>query len=431
MKRMETSIDVDYVGALATPVQREGEELTRRILETDAYRNAIRHVEMLYAADPQGSTPAGKATISRAAHSLATAVTQYAICADPGDPRLMWGVTAPHEFQGLSSPRSGFGIENPDNVYRHAAISGASTYEIRGKVNYPGPTEQHFEMRDAVPGTTALTTEGGTQLAGLHSDDIVATADGSFVITLDAQPANGRSNHIQIPAEQDSFLIVRDLFNDWSTENVVRLDLVRTAGPAAREPQSLEQLTTRSVELLTQLAPFWLDYFNQYFYTEAANHVRSARRRPAGRGLSTGGWFDVNDGEALVVTVDPLGAKSLGIQISDPWGVAYEYIHRTSSLNTVQAEANSDGTYSFVICREDPGAYNWLDPEGHNSGMVAVRWQSLPAEAAINLAVRSVEIVKLEQLVKRMPAGTSFLTMQQREQQQSSRANDYVRRYTG
>ncbi len=430
MERMETSIEVNYVGALATPVQRDGEELTRRILETDTYRTAMRSVEMLYAADPQGSTPAGKATIGRAAHSLATAATQYAICSDPEIPMLMWGVTAPHVFQGLSSPRSGFGIENPDNVYRHTAVSGSSTYEIRGKINYPRPTEQHFELRDAIPGTTSLTAEGGIQLAGLHSDDIAVEADGSFVITLDAQPANGRTNHIRIPAKQDSFLIIRDLLDDWSTENVVRLDLVRTSGPAAREPRSLEQLTTRSVELLTQMAPFWLDYFNKYFYSEATNYVRPARLRPAGRGLSTGGWFDLNDGEALVVTVDPLGAASLGIQLSDPWGVAYEYINRTSSLNTVQAEPNPNGTYSFVISREDPGAYNWLDPEGHNSGMVAVRWQSLPVNAPVELAIRRPEVVKLDQLRERLPAGTSFITAQQREHQQTFRASNFLRRYT-
>ncbi|MGG7102386.1 DUF1214 domain-containing protein [Rhodococcus sp. 24CO] len=430
MERIETSTGVNYVGTLATPPQRDGEELTRYILETDTYRTAIRRVEMLYEADPQGSTPTGKTTISRAAHSLATAVTQYAICSDPENPMLMWGVTAPHEFQGLSSPRSGFGIENPDNVYRHTAVSGSSTYEIRGKINHPRPTEQHFEMRAAIPGTTALTAEGGIQLTGLHSDDITVEADGSFVITLDAHPANRRTNHIQIPAEQDSFLIIRDLLNDWSTENVVQLELVRTAGPAAREPRSLEQLTTRSVELLTQMAPFWLDYFNQYFYTEAANYVRPARRRPAGRGLSTGGWFDVKDGEALVVTLDPLGAASLGIQLSDPWGVAYEYIDRTSSLNTIQAEANPNGTYSFVISREDPGAYNWLDPEGHNSGMIAIRWQSLPANAPVELAIRCSEVVNLDQLRERLPARTSFITAQQRKHQQTFRACSFLRRYT-
>lgn len=430
MERVATSIDVDYVGALATPVQREGEELTRRILETDSYRAAIRRIEALYAADPQGSTPAGQATIGRAAHSLATAAAQYAICSDPENPMLMWGVTAPHEFQGLSSPRSGFGIENPDNVYRHTRVSGSSTYEIRGKITHPRPTEQHFEMRDAIPGTTSLTAEGGIQLAGLHSDDITVEADGSFVITLDAQPANGRTNHIQIHAKHDSFLIIRDLLDDWSTENVVRLDLVRTAGPATREPRSLEQLTIRSVELLTQLAPFWLDYFNKYFYSEATNYVRPARRRPAGRGLSTGGWFDVNDGEALVVTVDSLGAASLGIQLSDPWGVAYEYINRTSSLNSVQAEPNPNGTYSFVISREDPGAYNWLDPDGHSSGMVAVRWQSLPMNAPVELAVRYSEVVNLDQLRERLPESTSFITAHQRQYQRTFRASSFLRRYT-
>ncbi|RZL22637.1 MAG: hypothetical protein EOP31_21975 [Rhodococcus sp. (in: high G+C Gram-positive bacteria)] len=122
--------------------------------------------------------------------------------------------------------------------------------------------------------------------------------------------------------------------------------------------------------------------------------------------------------------------RPLGIQLSDPWGVAYEYIDRTSSLNTVQAEPNPNGTYSFVISREDPGAYNWLDPEGHNSGMVAVRWQSLPVNAPVELAIRRSEVVKLDQLRERLPAGTSFITAQQREHQQTFRASNFLRRYT-
>lgn len=35
--------------------------------------------------------------------------------------------------------------------------------------------------------------------------------------------------------------------------------------------------------------------------------------------MSTGGRFALAAGEALVLTVDPVGAESLGVQIIDPW----------------------------------------------------------------------------------------------------------------
>ncbi|MFC0448866.1 hypothetical protein [Rhodococcus jostii] len=53
---------------LATDGQRKLEALARQILGTEVVRDQITQVQALYAADPRGSTPAGKATIDRAAN---------------------------------------------------------------------------------------------------------------------------------------------------------------------------------------------------------------------------------------------------------------------------------------------------------------------------------------------------------------------------
>lgn len=417
-------------GSLATDAQRKFEVQALRILASEPMKNEIARVEALYASDPQGKTPTGRATIHRAAESIAMAAIQYAVGEDADRPAAFWVVNAPHDWWGLKVPRSGYGIDNPDNVYRNIMIDGAARYEIRGRIKQPGPVEQHFELRDSIPGTAAMAAEGGKQLGTLRSDEMKIAADGSFTITLDSEPAGDRPNHIQTPASGKFLLIVRDLFTDWEKQNPIALEVHRVSGPAMSPPPSEAQLIDRSVDLLRQMAPYWVNYDNTYIFTKPVNQLGKARVRPGGRGFSASGHFNLAKDEALVVTLDPLGAVSLGIQLSDPWGVAYEYASRTSSLNTAQAKPNPDGTYSFVISTRDPGVYNWLDPEGYDAGMFAIRWQTLPSGTSPEHAVRQTSVVKLKDLKSALPKGTVFITEKQRKLQQAERLQSHNRRLT-
>lgn len=416
--------------ALLTPYQLETEREILRIMNSAPMKEEIARVEALYAADPQGKTAAGKATIRRAAHSIAMAATHYAAGEDADRPGAFWSVNAPHTWGGLAVPRSGYGIDNPDNVYRNITVDAAARYEIHGQVKKPGPAELHFEMRDAIPGTTEMTAEGGKQLSTLRSDQIVTDADGRFVITVDNQPANGRVNHLQTPETGKVLVIVRDLFTDWATQNPVALDVKRVGGQPVAPPRSADANVARAVELLSKIAPFWVNYDNRFIYSRPVNTLSPARVRPGGRGMSGSGHFTLKPDEAWVITLDALGAVSLGVQLSDPWGVAYEYGARTSSLNGVQAKPNADGTYTLVVSQRDPGVYNWLDPEGQPAGMLAMRWQSLPAGAQPDKAILGDTVMKIADLKTRLPEGTVFLTPAQRKAQRAQRLASYERRLT-
>jgi hypothetical protein len=252
--------------------------------------------------------------------------------------------------------------------------------------------------------------------------------DGSFTISVDSDPANGRPNHLQTPAEGKYLLIVRDLFTNWATQHPIALDVRRIAGPPIGQPRTDAEMTQRAVSLLSQIAPYWLNYDNQFVYTKPANHIATPRVRPGGRGFSAGGHFTLKPDEAWVVTLSALGAVSLGFQLTDPWGVSYDYVNRTSSLNNVQARPNADGTYTFVISERDPGVYNWLDPEDHAAGLFAIRWQSLPAGAKPEDAVRASKIVPLAELKRALPTGTASITPAERATQRAERSASHARR---
>ncbi|CAM3047237.1 DUF1214 domain-containing protein [Prescottella defluvii] len=314
-------------------------------------------------------------------------------------------------------------------MYRKTTVSGDHRYEIRGTRTAAAPPEVHFEMREGLPGTTGMTQEGGQQVATLGGDAIVTDASGNFTITIDTRATGEGPNHLSIPAGKDSFLIVRDLLNDWERELPTRVAIVALDIEQDDSQIDVSQVAKRSAELLRTLAPFWLDYFNRYSYgARPRNAVPAPRVRPGNRGMSTGGHFSLQDEDALVVTLDPAGADYLGIQITDPWGVAYEYIHRTSSLNTTQAQKNDDGTYTFVISRQDPGVHNWLDPQGWPDGLIAVRWQSVTDPCPDN-AVRASTVVKLDQLDRHLPEESVRVSTVERDFQQAIRATAFQRRY--
>ncbi|MET0983917.1 MAG: hypothetical protein ABW034_00785 [Steroidobacteraceae bacterium] len=130
------------------------------------------------------------------------------------------------------------------------------------------------------------------------------------------------------------------------------------------------------------------------------------------------------------MTIDPLGAKYLGFDLTTPWLVSVEHIRGTGSLNSNQAVANKDGTYTYIVAAQDPGVRNWVDTQGLHQGQIWLRWQVLPqgTKSADN-AVRAVKVVKLSELDSALPAGTQRLGAAQRQQLLQERVLAYAHRF--
>lgn len=417
-------------GALDTPGQLAFERTVEEVAAHPLVGAAKADVAAMYRADPQGTTRAGQATLEEAVDSIARAGAQTVVTDDPSHPRFSWMVTAPHCWHGFEVHRSGYGIDNPDNVYRHTAVDGQSSFVIHGRMPERRPAQLSFVLYGQLPGTGAVTKEGAPVLGSLTSDRMQIDPDGSFTITVDSEPADGRPNHIRTTAAA-RLLIARDSLNNWAEEQPSRLEIERTAGPTAHASRTPEQLAKQTADLLRTIGRYWLDWDNTFIYSKAANDIQAPAVRGSGFGFATSGHFALGPDQALVVTLDPVGARYLGFQLTDPWGVAREYVDRPGSLNQAQARPNPDGTITYVISAGDPGVWNWLDTNGIDGGMYAIRWQSVPADVELSRTVRSAHLVDLADLDAALPAETTRVTPAQRVTQLEERAAAYTERLLG
>jgi hypothetical protein len=70
-----------------------------------------------------------------------------------------------------------------------------------------------------------------------------------------------------------------------------------------------------------------------------------------------------------------------------------------------------------VIAGRDPGAPNWIDTEGRQEVMATMRWWHAPSQPSLRQ-----EIVKLDDLRRRLPDDTPVLDTDARHEQIRRRA---------
>jgi hypothetical protein len=313
-------------------------------------------------------------------------------------------------------------------VYRFVPIDGASKYELTIRPTAPGPVQFSFIVYDSFVGEGGKQDNLDTPIASLRDQDVKTNADGSFTISIDNSPANGRANHLQT-SSQAKVLLIRNTFSEWAVQNPQAASVRRIDGPPNAAPTE-EQVTKRAAELVAAGTQTILGWETKGFASKATpNTIAPPFVRGGGWGFAANGSFRIGSDEALVVTLDPVGARYVGFDLTDPWLVSRDHIGATGSLNNNQVQVNADGTFTYVVAPKDPGFANWVDTGGLHEGKLLIRWQALPASAKADGAVREVKLVKVADLKSALPAGFKAVSPVQRQALRAARAKDYAHRY--
>ncbi|MBI5737197.1 MAG: hypothetical protein HY997_15130 [Mycolicibacterium neoaurum] len=458
------------VSPLGTPDQLRAEKLANRVANSLPVKlmKLVLRSGFTWAAERQFDRVDGpdQENIDR----LSAAVDAYAMASafqqqllNSNKPTVVMQVAPPHAWYGQSAGASRILYDNPDTIYRFMGVNGASSYVITGRfadlANLPADTS--FSVLTGLTGNTA---------AVLTKDQLVIGDDGTFTITLDRTPANGRPNHLQLTADT-TIVATRNTLSDWANQQPMSLEITRTGGP----PNSLfsqlggfaipgigpavvrSKLLTTLVSLVPPL-PFVppvlrgavtavimaLGVQREATYMAVATTDPTTGERiepnvlknPARNAeflatqLQSAGYFQLADDQALVITIDRAGAGYFVVPVTDDWTITKDYWNEQTSLNNAQAVADDAGntTYTLVVSPTDPGVANWVSTGGLNQGTLSIRFQDIDPDVT-QLPTVSARVVSLSELPSVLPAGTQYVTETQRAAQIASRKAGFDNRF--
>jgi hypothetical protein len=294
------------------------------------------------------------------------------------------------------------GLDNPDAIYFNAYLKEGVEYVVRGKRGTSA------DLSFQVMGGSYTATSAATSMLAFDDRELDVQPDGSFEFTYVAEPGA-------------KTMIVREVFNDWDTEERGKLWIERsdTVGlPAA--PLTRERLAKKyevAARLLTGSIQTWFAFPQFFQYQEPANQPTPPQSTPGGLSSqrSSIGHYELEDDEALVVTVpECVDCAYQGIQIGSDWYVSTDYETHQTSLTKAQAGTDPDGLMRFVISEGSPAGpgariANWLECTGHRTGAIMLRWQRLERDLG-TADGPVVERVRLADVPDKLPYFTPITT---------------------
>lgn len=443
--------DLVQAGSDANSAKSEAvERLALRILATPAVKQGIAQGLETYRTSSVAQKPEALRHVRSAVDNVATLAALYSAMGAAPEPSFVWLYAPPRRWHGYTLPGSRWYADNVDAIYRSVRVDEGSSYTFTLRPAKALPTQLSFMMYDFLMHERGLTARTDIPLGSLEITDATPrNPDGSITLTAGPDPANGRSNHLQLkPGVRQIF--VREIRGDGSLP-AVQLAVKRTAGPIPKA-RTLDELSAEAANYIAAATRSTL-VIERVFGQLIDNQVSPLRVRwieetgspdqqpvtatPVGPDKALGfvgtGLFNLKEDEALVLTLNMLDAKYLSVNAYRPFELSPEHVYRTSSLNNYQAKANPDGSITFVFARKDPGVHNWIDAGGIPFGEFAIRWQTLtrPVSGTLATGVQVVKTVKLADLKHELPPTTVWITPAERAAQREARARQFAIRCLG
>lgn len=403
---------------VATASQHEQELAALELIEHPTVKAAYRTVAETWL----GRAKASDAMRERFDDAFAEVMFSAAMWSSNQDklrPKVSCITRLAHPVNGRRIPGSRWGIDNPDSVYRVIPISGDERYEIHGRVGEHRMTENYFTLWDANMGTVDV----------LNGRTMRVDSDGSFTITVDSEPANGRPNHVRSTPAAHEFYI-RDVLLDWGRDDPNHLEVQRLGAPASTPARTLDEQAEATAAMMDYFANFtgklshgvYKMPANQFNLAWSADKIGAMRNQ-----VYVMGRFDLGPDEAFVVDLNGGGAEYFTVPLSNVWGTTLELVDRTGSLNKAQSVPNQDGTYTYVISPVDPGVANWIDSDGLREAILTLRMAEFgEAGPREDLGARG-RVVELDRLDAEVPH-LERVSPQQRAAQLAERRKGYLRR---
>lgn len=407
---------------LATPDQRYVDGVALAVLRSMGFADSKATARASYLLGRAGLVPpGGAARLTNAVDELLFGMIQTAANCDAFRPRVYWLGCGAHTWLGAQVPGGRWAYDNPDTIYRTVPIDPASHYIIRGRLLGSGTTDLAFSLIDDLITQTTVDYVDGLTLRD--------QANPTYTVTVGPEPANGRTNHLQT-TNRTVQLFIRTTIADWENELPDALEVERTDPGSLPGPPTVGEIAQQAKILMMRGAPI---FGPALLGLKTMAKLPNTRPKP---GTTPGalvtqansfGYFRLCDDEALVVRLDPGGAKYVTLPVTDPWMVGIDPGGTQSSLNNAQALRDPDGSYTFIVSKRDPGFQNWVSTAGASEGTIMARWQRLSPTGKPAIEAK---VVPLRRLSAELPTGTPTVTDADRLLQLIRRSRAYNSRFT-
>ncbi|HEX3792468.1 MAG TPA: hypothetical protein VHW44_31690 [Pseudonocardiaceae bacterium] len=304
-------------------------------------------------------------------------------------------------FVQSTGPYTKLGLDNPDTVYFHSYLRPDAEYVVTGRRGTVRDVSFQVLNGDYSP------VEVPDSLTAFDDRSVEIEPDGSFELRFGPAKADAGPNYFVL-GPGSAMLIVREVYSDWATERrgtfrIQRADRIGQAPMPVDRDALAKRYGVAGKILLSRLRTFLA--FPEWFYLKLpVNTLTEPRSTPGGltTQFSSVGHYDLDDDQAMIVTVPVSDAPYQGIQLGSRWYVSLDYINHQTSLTADQARIDPDGKMRLVISERDPGVANWLERTGHRLGYIQLRWQRLSRELKPDDGPE-VDIVSVDELPERLP----------------------------
>jgi hypothetical protein len=330
------------------------------------------------------------------------------------------------EFTRMMDLGMRWGLDSPDCLYLVATLREGESYRIWGD---PG-SANHMDIQ-VNTGHYALGDIGSIRTLGsLSGDELVRGKEDEIEVVVGGEP---RETNWVPSGEGARFVMVRQNFYDWESEDPANLLIERIGSPVARPVTRTDQVAERIDLLRSWIAKgglLWEKMSQSMLSMEPNSTFTFAPEESANHSGLKGqiycqGNFRCKPSEAVVFELVPPQSRHWNISLANVYWEAVDFVTRQGSLNGCQAEVDPDGVFRVVIAHRDPGVWNWLDPCGHEEGTVIARF--ILADGELPQPVSHV--VPVGEVRSLLPSGTRTVDPAEREATLRRRRDALWRRY--
>ena len=247
--------------------------------------------------------------------------------------------------------------------------------------------------------------------------------DGTFEVTVSAEERSG--NHIRLHRDSTTnFILIRKIMGDWNDDlGALTIDEIDSPLDCSQAPH----LDVDMAAAIADGAAFMTYLIRTYvvglhdIYSSRAGGRRNAWAEMPGQDVAT--WligspsvtyapavYEITADDALVIEWAPPDSAYWSVQLGDVWSRPLDYMHHQTDINMQRASLDGDGRFRAVICLDDPGVANWLDPTSNVEGTIVVR----SYRNYTPMTMPSLTKVPRKDLLSSLPADTTMVTAAQR-----------------